>query len=284
MVIRNDTARIVTDAGVTLKMGRSQHLPYVIDPINGVDVTLQTSQGVSQEGENVDNQTVGGVYRTIQGIFWDGDAVAKKFLNSLHYDTTGTIYLYGKYSARFAMKKLPDPSNFSDDKLYFTMMIFCPSPFWESIKETSCSIGGYTAAFRFPINYKTPHRFSTANKTSVTVTNKGSRSAPFSATLTCEAAAVENPTITNLTTGEYLTLNTTMQPGDVVTIGRSAENVVTATLNRGGVERNIFGKLDEGGTFYKIAPGDNLLTVNSVRLRVELSFKALYSGVIPDAG
>ena len=40
-----DHLKIVTDAGAVLHLGWDYDAPYVLDPLNGVDVDLQTAQG-----------------------------------------------------------------------------------------------------------------------------------------------------------------------------------------------------------------------------------------------
>ena len=45
-----DHLKIVTDAGAVLHLGWDYDAPYFLDPLNGVDVDLQTAQGVNQIG------------------------------------------------------------------------------------------------------------------------------------------------------------------------------------------------------------------------------------------
>ena len=50
MPFRKDHLQLVTDAGATLDIGWAYGTPYSLDPINGVDVDVQTAQGVNQVG------------------------------------------------------------------------------------------------------------------------------------------------------------------------------------------------------------------------------------------
>lgn len=45
--------------------GGTTGTPYSLDPINGVDVDVQTAQGVNQVGVSVERQSVAGVSREL---------------------------------------------------------------------------------------------------------------------------------------------------------------------------------------------------------------------------
>lgn len=65
MPFRKDHLQLVTDAGATLDIGWDYGTPYSLDPINGVDVDVQTAQGVNQVGVSVERQSVAGVSREL---------------------------------------------------------------------------------------------------------------------------------------------------------------------------------------------------------------------------
>lgn len=65
MPFRKDHLQLVTDAGATLDIGWAYGTPYSLDPINGVDVDVQTAQGVNQVGVSVECQSVAGVSREL---------------------------------------------------------------------------------------------------------------------------------------------------------------------------------------------------------------------------
>ena len=54
MPFRKEHLQLVTDAGATLDIGWDYGTPYSLDPINGVDVDVQTAQGVNQVGVSVE--------------------------------------------------------------------------------------------------------------------------------------------------------------------------------------------------------------------------------------
>ena len=70
-----DHLKIVTDAGAVLHLGWDYDTPYFLDPLNGIDVDLKTAQGVNQVGDTVEGQSVSGVSRTLDVVFWGAYAL-----------------------------------------------------------------------------------------------------------------------------------------------------------------------------------------------------------------
>ena len=70
-----DHLEIVTDAGAVLHLGWDYDAPYFLDPLNGIDVDLKTAQGVNQVGDTVEGQSVSGVSRTLDVVFWGAYAL-----------------------------------------------------------------------------------------------------------------------------------------------------------------------------------------------------------------
>ena len=109
MPFRKDHLQLVTDAGATLDIGWAYGTPYSLDPINGVDVDVQTAQGVNQVGVSVERQSVAGVSREliIHCHSSHGDADAELLLEKLPYFTSGTMYFEDKFFCRFVLSKTP---------------------------------------------------------------------------------------------------------------------------------------------------------------------------------
>ena len=109
MPFRKDHLQLVTDAGATLDIGWDYGTPYSLDPINGVDVDVQTAQGVNQVGVSVERQSVAGVSREliIHCHSSHGDADAELLLEKLPYFTSGTMYFEDRFFCRFVLSKTP---------------------------------------------------------------------------------------------------------------------------------------------------------------------------------
>ena len=95
------------------------------------------------------------------------------------------------------------------------------------------------------------------------------------------SAAVVNPAIENLLTGEKLSLTYTMQDGDEIRIS-TGYGEKAATLTRGGVKSNVFNAVDVDSTWMQLHPGDNLLTYSAddtSGLTVTIYYDSYFLGV-----
>lgn len=287
MPLRKDHLRIVTDAGASLDIGWDYGMPYSLDPLNGVDVDLQTSQGVNQIGQTVERQSVAGVYREliIHCHSRHGDADAVLLLNSLPYFTKGTLYFGDRYFCRFVLSKTPYTKSIHPYPV-LDMMLFCPKPFWYDLTAQSFLLGGFTPAFQLPVNYSAPHRFGTRTTAGwLNARNPGVLAVPFTATLKSDAEVV-NPRVENIVTGQSIGLLTTLSPGQTIEIYRTTTDKLAVKRTTAGAEENIFSLLDEDSDLVELAPGDNLLRVDADsgadNLQAAVSFYPMVPGILPE--
>ena len=133
-----DHLKIVTDAGAVLHLGWDYDAPYLLDPLNGADVDLQTAQGVNQVGDTVEGQSVSGVSRTLSVVFWGRDALtrARAFTKKLPYFTKGTLYFGDHYFTRFVLQKLPYFSSYTPDPRC-ELMLYSEKPFWYDLNAAA---------------------------------------------------------------------------------------------------------------------------------------------------
>ena len=284
---RQDHMQLVTDAGVTLDLGWDYGIPYSIDPLNGVSVDLQLAQGVNQQGQTVERQSVAGVYREITATFYgeNGDSNARRFLQALPYHTGGTLYFGDKWFCQFVVSKTPYTTKlFPYVRLDF--MVFCPKPFWYGLSPSSYILGGYSAAFQFPVSYTQPHSFGVRNPSSfVNCRNAGALPVPFTAVLQCDTEVV-NPRIVNIVTGEHIGFLTTLRPGQTIEIYHTTTDRLAVKRTGEGSETNIFALLDDDSDLMELTPGDNLLKIEADSavdaLQATITFYPMYSGILPE--
>ena len=152
--MRKDHLRLVTDAGASLDLGWDYGIPYQMDNLSGVDVTLKTAQGVNQQGVTVEGQSVEGVAHEVIADFWgpDGEAQAGRFLQLLPFFTSGTAYFGDKYFSRFVLQKTPYTVQLHPyPRLDF--MLYRPKPYWYSLESQNAVMGGFIPHFQFPVCY-----------------------------------------------------------------------------------------------------------------------------------
>ena len=237
-----DHLKIVTDAGAVLHLGWDYDIPYFLDPLNGVDVDLQTAQGVNQVGDTVEGQSVSGVSRTLSVVFWGRDALtrARAFTKKLPYFTKGTLYFGDHYFTRFVLQKLPYFSSYTPDPRC-ELMLYSEKPYWYDLNAVSSVLGGYEPAFRFPVCYDSHIYGIKRDGTAAVLRNEGSLPVPFTATLTCSMPVV-HPRVVDLRDGAFIGFDLTLQDGDRLEIYRSTTDRLACTLTRAGVTENIFAR------------------------------------------
>lgn len=281
-----DHLKIVTDAGAVLHLGWDYDAPYFIDPLNGVDVDLQTAQGINQTGTTVERQSVSGVSRTLSVVFWGEDALtrARTFTQKLPYFTKGTLYFGDKYFTRFVLQKTPYFSSYTP-KPRCELMLYSPKPYWYNLTPVHRILGGFTPAFRFPVCYDS-HAYSVPKDgTAIVLRNEGSLPVPFTATLTCILQVV-HPKVVDLQTGAFIGFDLTLEPNDKLEIYRTTSDRLACSLTRAGVTTNIFSALDEDSTLTELQPGDNVLSMQAESgagyLQAAVTFYPMEAGILPE--
>lgn len=281
-----DHLKLVTDAGAVLHLGWDYDAPYNIDPLNGVDVDIQTAQGVNQTGTTVERQSVAGVSRTLSVVFWGAHALsnAKQFARKLPYYTTGTMYFGDAYFTRFVVQKTPYFSSYTPDPRC-SLMLYSPKPYWYGLTATARVLGGYQPAFSFPVCYDSHIYGIRQDGEEAVLRNPGSLPVPFTATLTCSMQVV-HPRVVDLRTGDSIGFDLTLEDGDRLEIYRSTTDRLACTLTRKGKTTNCFAALDEDSTLTELQPGDNVLSMQAdsgaAYLQASVSFYPMEAGILPE--
>ena len=280
-----DHLKLVTDAGAVLHLGWDYDAPYNLDPLNGIDVDIQTAHGINQTGDTVDRQRVGGVSRTMSVVFWGDHALdnARRFAKKLPYYTSGTMYFGDAYFTRFVVQKTPYFSSYTEPRC--SLMLYSPKPYWYGLTATASVLGGYQPAFSFPVCYDSHIYGIKRDGTAAVLRNDGSLPVPFTATLRCDMP-VTHPKVVDLQTGAFIGFDLTLQPDETLEIYRSTSDRLACTLTRAGVTENIFSKLDEDSTLTELQPGDNVLSMQAENgsgyLQASVSFYPMEAGILPE--
>jgi len=171
----------------------------------------------------------------------------------------------------------------------FNIQLTCPSPFWRETAENRQEIALWMGGFEFPlpdgleipidgtweIGWRVP-------ALAVNVVNGGDVRTGMRI-IFIALATVENPTLTNMNTGEILKLNFTMQQHDVITINTTYGNK-SVILRRGGIDIDIFNAFDTDSVFLQLDVGDNIFAYNADygtvgNLNATIYYQNLYLGV-----
>lgn len=282
-----DHLKIVTDAGSVLHLGWDYDMPYFLDPLNGVDIDLQTAQGINQTGTTVEQQSVSGVSRTLDVTFWGAHKLdnAEFFTRCLPYFAKGTLYFGDRYFTRFVLQKTPYFSRYAPDPRC-SLMLYTPKPYWYDLTAVSSVLGGFRPAFSFPVCYDSHQYGIRQDGTMAVLRNNGSLPVPFTATLSCATTPVVHPKVVDLRTGAHIGFDLTLQPDDTLEIYRSTSDRLAVALTHEGITTNCFAALDEDSTLTELQPGDNVLSLQAESgasyLRASVSFYPMEAGILPE--
>lgn len=275
-------AHFVSDGGAVFRFGYHYGTIFDIDPLSGLDVEMGISQGFAQVGVSVESQSVGGVARTVSGrIVSDVDAIARRMFEVFTPFTGGKLYFGENYYCDCLVKKSPIIGG-QRHGARFSLMLYCPYPFWLRSTMEIYAIGTYTPAFRFPINYNRPHRFGIkADSAFVNIYNPGTIPVYFDAMFTA-TAPVENYGLINIHTMETLQILDTLEVGQTLHLWRNMGRMYADKMVDGQAV-NAMHLLNEDSTLYRLHAGDNVLSLIADSgkgvLQCLLSFHAVEVGV-----
>jgi hypothetical protein len=112
------------------------------------------------------------------------------------------------------------------------------------------------------------------------VVNTGGNGAPVLITIT---GFVDTPTIWNQTTGEYITLNTSIAEGERVEINTDDNNLTIDLIDADGIRTDIFSRMSIDSTLFKLAAGENVIEYTAVTQSelstVSFTYNELYAGI-----
>lgn len=161
--------------------------------------------------------------------------------------------------------------------------IVCPTPYFKSVEIIYTDISVLFSKFSFPFSInETGTVFSELIPNRVTpVINDGEFETGFEIVLHALADGITNPIIYNADTGEYLSVNVTINEGEIVRINtnKGSKSIVKIV---DGDETNIINSLDYGSTWLQLETGSNNFTYDTNKpdkLQVIFEYHYQYEGV-----
>ena len=235
-------AKFVKSNGDVFSFGLEYGTIFDISPLSELDVQIGTNQGFQQIGDTIQTRGMKGVTRTIRGrIIGKANSLKRRMLTVFSPFASGKLYFDGKYYCNAVVKKTPAIS-VNDRDAEFSMMLYCPSPYWYAAQQSSYSIGRIIPAFHFPTAYTT-HKFGTKNPSAfINVYNPGEDTNDFE----LEFYATGDVTtcgVIDINTQEFIEITTELTAGEVVRMYRDSGRLRVEMLS-GGVATDIFGLLN----------------------------------------
>ncbi len=267
-----------------------------ITGLSDVKNTLYTTSAMGQDGSTVTGNKIqprhivisGAIKSTNKDRVLELKRVLSRVLNP-HLQAKLT-YEYGDHR-RVIDCRLETAPVFKrgDALLTYTIDVTCAYPFWAEEVESETSIAGWLGCFEFnqtaggwEIVAGGVEMGQRTRDVVVSVTNNGDIATGIRVEFTA-GVSVTNPSLTNITTGEYMAFTgLTMQAGDKLVV-TTAYGEKACKLYRGDTIINALAYWDTNGKFLQLETGENLFrysaSTNADGLEVKIYATNLYLGV-----
>ena len=169
-----------------------------------------------------------------------------------------------------------------DQKQMAQITIKCPDPYFYGLQTMTASSGGTEALFEFPFSIQDPIPFSKLGVTGEIIIDNPSPTENGMVIIMTASGAVTSPCVTQIETGDYIEIATTLQDGDIVEIDtRDGQRNITRI--RSGVRSSLLMSRDLGSTWINAVSGRNTLVLTAGEGSGDLSgtvyFSPKYEGV-----
>ena len=226
---------------------------WSITPLGDLPVDLETSQGYQQVGATVESRSISGVTRTVTGRILRNQDYCKRQLRDVFAPyVTGRLTVAGAYWCDAEVQRTPDIS-VSGLWPTFSFQLYCPNPYWHSVKELTVSTLSVTPTFRLPVCYDV-HSYGVREQANyLRIANTGLATQDWALTLEARGPVV-NPGVKDPETGELLRFATTLQDGDKLRLYRESGQLKLEQIID-GTGYNIMSTLDGSSTLWTLRHG-----------------------------
>ena len=194
-----------------------------------------------------------GVTRTVTGRILRNQDYCKRQLRDVFAPyVTGRLTIAGAYWCDAEVQRTPDIS-VSGLWPTFSFQLYCPDPYWHSVKELTVSTLSVTPTFRLPVCYDV-HSYGVREQANyLRIANTGLATQDWALTLEARGPVV-NPGVKDPETGEFLRFATTLQDGDKLRLYRESGQLKLEQIID-GTGYNIMSTLDGSSTLWTLRHG-----------------------------
>jgi len=234
---------------------------YVAAPLDlsCVPIKVTESQGTGRVGSVVQGQSVQPYNIVVQGTILGETKLRRKHLHDVFAPTVAGRLIYNnEWTLRVYPILLPDVEN-KQYNAKFQVTFRVAYPYWESRGGKNVVLSGSEAAFKFPVNYVTPHIFGERLKgVSANAYNGGNVPIRFTLMFVAHVPNIINPKVINVVTGEFIQINRSMELNEIIVVDMSI-SPMTVTSIIDDTETNIFEQFELNSTPFALEVGDNIL-------------------------
>ena len=255
---------------------------FLISKPSGIDtlsVSLSQAQGIDQVGATIQSTNIQPRPVTIVGcLVGDAQTVNKnKLLSVVRPDIGGKLYADDYYLSVYpTATPIIEPK---DRLARFQFSLLAPYPYWCKDDSASATLSGIQKLFKLPCNFSKTYRFGELMQTQfMNVPNRGQVPVPYTATFIAKGE-VENPKITNATTGKFLLIKKTLVSGEMLVVEITHERTYVTS----SVDGDCRGALSLSSNLFRLDVGDNVLKPEAAsgleNMQVEIDFATEIVGI-----
>ena len=170
----------------------------------------------------------------------------------------GNYYIEGKPSSAVKFGDSEEDNNIYFCK--FIIFVYCNNPMFKKNTITKTVISGSSGLFHFPLVLKPSGLTMSSRKNYLMLAVENEGNVEIGGKIIFKAKGeVLNPSVENLNTGEIITINKTLEKGEIVTVSTldGKEKGITGYLN--GVNRNYFNYWNFENSWFKFQQGTTLV-------------------------
>ncbi len=274
---------ITNQNGESITLGNQA--PYFLETVDGVGevpVALESQKAPKQDGSTYIDNTLENRAISIEGtIITKGHPAtvlaARRLMQKVLNPKLGsvTVTYYQREITGIAETTPVFPGGQGSKGLYYQkylIHLLCHQPFWLDTYFESREMSYLMGGIKFKLSLPTVFSYRGFRRKAV---NEGDVAAPVM--IEFKGPAI-NPTVNNLTTGEFIKVNRDLGEDDVLTIN-TAFGQKFVRING----ENAFHYIDLDGVFWQLVPGENALSYtsnnDSIKTRVVVKWKNRYVGL-----
>jgi hypothetical protein len=282
-----DSIIITNQNGESFTLGNQA--PYFLETIDGageVPVSIESQKAPKQDGSTYIDNVLENRAISIEGMIITKHNSAfvlearRKMQRVLNPKLGEVTITYHQRDQVREIKGLAEttpvfPSGQGSKGLYyqkFLLHLICHEPFWLDTYYESREMSYLMGGIRFKLRLPTIFSYRGFKRRAV---NEGDVATPVEIEFKGPAT---NPTVNNLTTGEFIKVNRELGEEDVLTINTSFGQKYVRINGQ-----NAFHYIDLDSVFWQLVPGENTLSYrsnnDSIKTRVTVKWKNRYVGL-----
>lgn len=242
----------------------SDFILETFDGRTGLNNSIITETGVNQYGSTFINNSIGNRNITLSGKIFDNRGENKALLlNVCNPILKGTLKYINikrneeKYISCYVNKCVIGAK---DGSLNFAISITCTEPFFkgkENIKELALRIN----LLEYPVKITNEGiEYGLVTNKKMKIANNGDVQTPL---IIEWIGIVNNPIVTNITTGQYIKVNTSIADGEKLLIYTAYGNKKVIKISVDGTVSNAFGLIDLSSKFFDLELGENIISYDA---------------------